>query len=82
MVLLKSEFQMPAVSCTVALEVGLKHQVWGMEKALMEIKQATEHEILKMQIRNEFNSILCVLYDPGFCYELLWRLTVASVVSA
>lgn len=82
LVLLKSEFQMAVVSCTVALEVGLKQQVWGMEKALMEIKQATEHEILKMQICNEFNSILCVLYDPGFCCALLWSLTAASVVSA
>lgn len=81
LVLLKSEFQMAVVSCTVALEVVLKQRVCGMKKALMEIKQATEHEILKMQICNEFNSILCVLYDPSFCCELLWRLTAASVVS-
>lgn len=69
--LLKSEFQMAVVSRTVALEVGLKQRAEWMEKALMEIKQATEHEILKMQIRNELNSILCALYDPCLCCELL-----------
>lgn len=83
LVLLKSEFQMAVVSTSVALEVGLKQQVWGMKKkALMEIKRATEHEILKMQICNEFNSILCVPYDPGFCCESLPRLTAARLVSA
>ena len=48
----------------------------------MEIKRPTKHEILKMQICYEFNSILSVLYDPSFCCILLWRLTVASVVLA
>lgn len=81
LVLLKSEFQMAVVSCTVALEVGLKQQVWGLEEALMEIKQATEHEILNTQICNEFSSILCVLYDSSFCCELL-RMLTASFFSA
>lgn len=47
LVLLMSEFQVAVVSCTVALDVGLKREVWMMGKALMELKHATEHEILK-----------------------------------
>lgn len=87
LVWLKSKFQTASSPCTVAFffRSGLEtSKVWGMEKeALMEIKQATEHEILKMQIRNEFNSISCVsVYDPLL---LLWitlggwlRLSVVS----
>lgn len=52
------------------------------KEALMEIKRATEHEILKMQICNEFSSILCVPYDPGFCCESRRRLTAVRLVSA
>lgn len=51
-----------AVSCTVAFEVGLNTKR-EMEEAIIEIKQATEHEILRKQICNEVSCLLCLLND-------------------
>lgn len=79
LVLLKSEFQVAVVSCTVALEVGLKQQVRRMEKALMELRQAAEHEILTVQLYNECSSILCVLHDPCFCCHVPYLYTCDCV---